>query len=133
MDIKSHSKLDGDDVSETKFRAWDKEHHTMLDKCPNMLIDFEGRLYWQFGYREPEMLDADDYILMKYTGIIDTNKAEIYESDIIPTKWGNMVVTWECCGFILKSNGTHWIDWYSEQWLEVIGNIHENPELMKKH
>jgi len=75
--------------------------------------------------------ESTDFTLMQYTGLKDKNGVEIYEGDIIRCK--------------LQTDKNHWIaevKFCIDAWciglhtlssyiyLEVIGNIYENPELL---
>lgn len=74
----------------------------------------------------------------QWTGLVDRNGKEIFEGDIISrenTYENNCVVKWddESCGFTL--NYIYFDESYNmnEFWddFEVIGNIHDNPELLE--
>lgn len=95
----------------------------------------EGCEYWHV-----EAVKA----IEQYTGLKDKNDKEIYEGDIIHrgrlpkvNVFRNSVIRFdkESVGFIATStrNGARTIfDGYTCDEIEVIGNIHENPELLEK-
>jgi len=91
------------------------------------------------------MHEVDPSTLGECTGLTDKNGVKIFEGDIVKTKkYGKIVehsnvndydifvVTYEPCMFRLinKTRGFNLVDdGYSK--LEVIGNIHDTPELLK--
>jgi len=98
--------------------------------------------------------DSEDYELMQYTGLKDKNGKEIYEGDILKDDVGIAEVTYdnERAGFYAwfkkpvvfpdyahgvkdtKINQIHMYAWSTDDYktsAEVIGNIYENPELIK--
>ena len=135
---------------EIKFRAWDKKEKKMY--YVDELIWFnDGRDLTRVvcgcevrNYRYLQM--PDDVELMQFTGLHDKNGKEIYEGDIL--KEGQytlepMIVFWDrgLCSFELKTKDEntfeHLLDLLGENDLgyilwEVIGNIYENKNLLKK-
>lgn len=128
-------------MREFKFRAWSKDDNLMVyadednsaaywdGVCASDVEIVNGRLGNRFS----------SYTWMQYTGCKDKNKEEIYEGDIV-----------KCNGFISeikwnKSTGYKVVDRLTCRTMktkgysalgsrahvcEVIGNIHENPELL---
>ncbi len=127
-------------MREIKFRAWDKENKEMLEVQE---LDYEDSYNGQPMVRTTmynDYFDTEDMILMQYTGLKDKNGKEIYEGDIVELKAEN-----GCCNMLGKiiydnydlafelidEEGNQEALWYAEQELEVIGNIYDNPELLK--
>ncbi len=83
---------------------------------------------------------SDDTSIMQFIGISDKNGKEIYEGDIIKYNDINYSIDfcncYSCGKYELirdkKENGSH-LSSECENWhqTEVIGNIYENPELLK--
>ena len=72
----------------------------------------------------------------EYTGLCDKNGNKIFEGDILKGAWGTICqVVYDDCylGFRAKGkDGMHiCMDYYGLDRIEVIGNIHDNPELLK--
>ena len=119
---------------EILFRAWVKPENKYL---PIASIDFfnEEVVVWGCGYDNCGMCDDDypmnDVILELGTGLKDKNGKEIFAGDFVMVKDGlRYGDNYECVGTILVEDiRTVGLEEYEE--LEVIGNIHDNPELME--
>ncbi len=131
-------------MREIKFRAWDRDKNNMLD--PGYIsLDGSG-LQSYFNEAEELWYHNDiDIILLQYTGLKDKNGKEIYEGDILDRNDKLLcVVTFEDGKFgwnIRYKNpelnqrqdyfGRSYANQEEASKLEVIGNIYENPELLK--
>lgn len=120
-------------MREIKFRAWDKSSSVMVYSGADVswLSDKEvtvGDLVNSF----------EDESLMQYTGLKDKNGKEIYEGDILDGHDDGLVkVVWRGAGWEcdFEDDGNIGLDemciWFGNN-SEVIGNIYENPELLKE-
>ena len=119
---------------EIKFRAWDK-YNNMMFVDVHTGIDFDDGSHYKFS---DFLADEDQWEVMQYTGLKDKNGVEIYECDIVKWKTTHKrAVRNEHIDFMEWDNeGACFIlmPWVHEPYaaeMEVIGNIHENPELLK--
>ena len=118
-------------MREIKFRVWDGDRVHIVD------------LYWfeEGGVREWPVKsfssEYEDIVLMQYTGLKDKNGVEIYEGDVVRNlsttkqqQYRKRVVTW--AQYSRRGVGFNVGATYGGAvTLEVIGNIYENPELVK--
>lgn len=70
----------------------------------------------------------------QFTGLKDKNGKEIYEGDIIRVNGRNMEVFFKdgYFGWGQEHDGKYSFDPFDGEEVEVIGNIYENPELIKE-
>lgn len=88
-----------------------------------------------------QMFSETRFIFMQFTGLTDKNGKEIYEGDIVTfIGWRNRVVTWQPEGCyagwfaVDDKKPDRPLGIYSGEepnTIEVLGNIYENPELLK--
>ena len=133
-------------MREIKFRAWDRIDNKLITDCVRLETS-AGRTYVSVGcvYYSP-----DDLLIMQYTGLKDKNGKEIYEGDIVDQGYCQKIaiIEWnDGMFFSRRINATDAeflresvkCDEESMTFLvqcrtddtTVIGNIHENPELLK--
>lgn len=126
---------------EIKFRVWDKLNREF---CDWVAIGLNGIIFGcSFTYKNLSEfsgspicgLDQKRFIAEQFTGLKDKNKREIYEGDIfdfggpevedvVSVLWIGSEAAWGLSDGMLLSD-------YDLNEAEVIGNIHENPELLE--
>lgn len=104
-----------------KFRAWD-------NKCK------VSREYDELKGLTLDALDASDFKLEQFTGLTDVNGKDIYEGDILENRKYRSIVKFASGKFLADVVGTiSRFDLIGEtHGSKVIGNVHENPELLEK-
>ena len=100
------------------FKSWDKVF-----------------LLWGMTGNSPNMEEVKPETVGQYTGLNDKNGKKIFEGDILlkgfekvlvkwnanQCRWGIYSNNYEICGFNESTQG----------YFEVIGNVHDNPELLE--
>lgn len=139
-------------MREIKFRAWDEDHFVFMDEGPTeyqWIFDENGFSIEYFDADQCKIVSGElcefagwvpcrNAIFEQFTGLRDCKRTEeypegqkIFEGDIIK------YITFDCIATVVYSaphfggldeDGLHAIGGYE---VEVIGNIHENPKLLK--
>lgn len=127
-------------MREIKFRAWDKEREMMIMEPYFFGLDaeqdFKGYYYLEdaLSHENGESYPCD---IMQYTGLKDKNGKEIFEGDVVewetPSQYPQRdTVVFGDGMFMLKEDEESVFNYiYCKYNIEVIGNIHENPELLE--
>jgi uncharacterized phage protein (TIGR01671 family) len=134
---------------EYKFRVW--------DKITNRYLQELGIYNWHIPYSLDgeeitgeaslfglsELLRSDNFVAQQHTGLTDKNKKEIYEGDILDftaryKQTGPVEVIYYGASFgcVVTDDGGLKEFWdlshiVQQHYPEIIGNISENPELLK--
>ena len=129
-------------MREIKFRAWDEVEDKMIP-FNKLWLEMED------GYGGVREFDSStgkyeectsEFILMQYTGLKDKNGKEIYEGDIVKGKNYGFNNPQRYIGEVIyiynryEVKGTKQYKGIRDELnttYEVIGNIYENPELLK--
>lgn len=136
-------------MREIKFRAWSKLLNKMLShEDLNKTLKDLTKIEYIAGIFLPLNSDVE---VMQYTGLKDSNGNEIYEGDIV--EFLDEEVNYSHCGVeydefinigkvifshdelmgwdITNRNMDLEEVWHYREYIKVIGNIYENPELLE--
>ena len=129
-------------MRDIKFRAWDKELKEWtkysISNIDDTLIDFYNK---ETGFWESDR-EGERFALCQYTGLKDKNDREIYEGDIVRavrfSRWEgvakysdkNQAFVFECIDKNYRGNIVFMSQF--DQGFKILGNIYENPELLKE-
>ena len=113
-------------MREIRFRAWDGKkmlmncviYHGLVYKVLEDTPDTNDLSLW---------IDTPDYPLMQFTGLKDESGIEIYEDDIIFLNYNRLGMR-----KVEFLNGAFNVSGLCISKCKVIGNIHENPELLEQ-
>ena len=144
-------------MRQIKFRAWDEDKKEITKSFNFSDVEGDGgygdiynpKLDFDNSISVYQLHDENLFILMQFTGLCDKNGKEIYEGDILEIKNYEKGFGWTTRkAFVFFEDGCFKIDnnnyWnplvahvigedtdYKGWTAKVIGNIYENPELIK--
>ena len=135
-------------MCEIKVRAWYKPYKQM---CQVESLRFDGNGVYtavliEESFYDRRLVEADEIVIEQFTGLKDKNGTEIYQGDIcsFTSKTGKHTGVVErldnLAGFGLRMVKNNFRYTFSEldamgvnlDTLEVVGNIHKDPELVEE-
>lgn len=120
---------------EIKFRAWQSQEKKMY--IQGNTVDENRKVFWHTWENKSHISEP-----MQFTGLLDKNRNEIYEGDIVRCGYG--------FGKVIFSSGSFMVEWIDdkeanmellstrnnrnkrkgEDEFEIIGNVFQNLELL---
>lgn len=130
-----------------KFRAWDGENMHYQDEIYFLFGRWNSDKNNEAGFWAAYRIGEDDIpdfeaeentSLMQFTGLLDKNGKEVYEGDVVVWKNLDTEVYYDIyyneqdiCWFARQLNDIGETESYLDNmYMEVIGNIHENSNLI---
>ena len=128
-------------MREIKFRVWDTVKRKMSAPFDILEVTVMGWEEYEGDIRLQNCDSPYEYFpIMQFTGLRDKNGKEIYEGDIVRyfEDWGMEIKTevkfnhgyYSPFVHVEEGHGDSLED-YEPGYYEVIGNVHENPELLE--
>ena len=128
-------------MREIKFRGKRTDNGEWVYGFYNFTIFDDGSDELMAVIKQHIIADENGYVwsidkntVGQYTGMKDKNVKEIYEGDVVEAiRYDELVVTgvveFRDCSFVINTGYQTIYTWMDYQ-IEIIGNIHDNPELL---
>ena len=124
-----------------KYRIWDKSYGYYIKDSSNCIAEMTMLNIAHYLCRN-KISNIDNLIFQQFTGLLDKNGKEIYEGDIIKSSNQKWEVVYFCGAYYLKNKkdsaqlshfeyDAEYCDTFRLKELKIIGNIFENPDLLK--
>ena len=106
-------------------------HYNLDDKIEFIIVP--GKIY-------PNCFKVEVETIGQFIGVLDKNKRQIFDGDIVRTKYGRICkvvwfasqLCWDLYPLESKSKAPDTYDLFRSENLEVIGNVYDNPEIIKE-
>ena len=131
-------------MREHKYKAWDKTNNCWYMDGNIFDLNYSGS-YGDFYFDNDNPYNMRDVDLewVEYTGLHDCNGTPIYEGDIVRCGWhygddfgepvGEMEFTNQVVEYSIGAQGAGFdLNVHGMENAEVIGNIHQHPDLIRK-
>lgn len=125
---------------EILFRGKRTENGEWKYGLPHYNLDNEIEFITVPGKIYPNCFKVDPDTVGQFISVLDKNKMQIFDGDIVRTKYGRICkvvwfapqLCWDLYPFESKSKAPDTYDLFKSENLEVIGNIYDNPEILKE-
>lgn len=114
------------------YSLWDYCSETQTMTTDASIIDYNDECLW---------IRVIPETVGQYTGLTDKNGKKIFEGDIVKTKTGRLcevywfsspnMLGWDLRPVEFKNQAPTSYDLFKSDNLEVVGNIHDNPEVLE--